>query len=99
MSDTPRTLQAGKRTLDIEWSDGSHDAVPLTMVRERCRCAECTRLRRGRAIVAPNDVSLVDIVPCGGNAVQLVFSDGHARGIFPFSYLRELAKLAATSDD
>ena len=35
------------------------------------------------------------VVPYGPNAVQLHFSDGHARGIFPFDYLRELVETLA----
>jgi DUF971 family protein len=32
--------------------------------------------------------------PVGSYAVQLVFSDGHERGIFPWVYLRELGQPA-----
>jgi DUF971 family protein len=55
-------------------------------------CAQCRSARRkGAAIKADESVSVIDAVPYGPNAVQLVFSDGHSRGIFPFAYLRELA--------
>ncbi len=57
----------------------------------RCRCAECTSIRRsGSEVAAPEDIELLAVVPFGQNAVQMRFSDGHERGIFPFAYLREL---------
>ncbi|RUW64645.1 gamma-butyrobetaine hydroxylase-like domain-containing protein, partial [Mesorhizobium sp. M4B.F.Ca.ET.049.02.1.2] len=31
----------------------------------------------------------------GSYAIRLVFSDGHDRGIYPWSYLREIADSAA----
>jgi DUF971 family protein len=36
------------------------------------------------------DITVLAALPCGPNAVQLQFSDGHDRGIFPFPYLLEL---------
>jgi prepilin-type processing-associated H-X9-DG protein len=38
---------------------------------------------------------VTQIDPLGGYAVNLGFSDGHARGIFPWVYLRDLAREAA----
>jgi DUF971 family protein len=45
--------------------------------------------------VAP-DLRLEGIHPIADKALNLVFSDGHGRGIFPWSYLRELGLPSTT---
>lgn len=87
-------LDGGTRTLEVEWADGTSATLPFQLLRERCRCAECGSARRkGLPVKAGETVTVTEALPCGGGAVQLVFSDGHSRGIFPFAYLRELATL------
>ncbi|SRR5258706_16435438 len=88
-------LRAATRSILIEWSDGVSTNLSHRMLRMQCRCADCLYIRRsGRSIAAQDDIELLAIVPYGPNAVQLRFSDGHERGIFPFPYLRELERLA-----
>ena len=77
--------------LELEWRDNDAGAVPFKTLRARCPCAECRHSRRARAIAVAGEVTLVDVLPYGSNAVQLLFSDGHSRGIYPFTYLRALA--------
>ena len=85
-------LDGGARALEVEWTDGTSAALPFRLLRSRCRCAECSSARRqGLAVAAAETVAVTEALPCGSGAVQLVFSDGHSRGIFPFAYLRELA--------
>ena len=63
-------------------------------LREACRCAECQFKRHhGTPIRGPADVRITAVEPVG-YGVQLVFSDGHARGIYPWAYLAELAAIA-----
>jgi DUF971 family protein len=71
----------------------SHDSlVTLTAERLRlaCKCAHCTRARfdqrfpqnfPGVAILEVNDL---------GYGLNICFSDGHSRGIYPKSYLLDL---------
>ncbi|MNN61889.1 hypothetical protein D3C81_1771500 [compost metagenome] len=44
---------------------------------------------RGAIAVVADDVRL-ERIALQGYGVQLVFSDGHERGIYPWAYLREL---------
>ena len=44
----------------------------------------------GPTIQAAADIAVARVEPMGGYAVHIAFSDGHARGIFPWSYLRAL---------
>jgi DUF971 family protein len=42
---------------------------------------------------APESLRLVRIEPVGEQALNLGFSDGHDRGIYPWAYLRQLGAL------
>ena len=87
-------LNAVAGRLELEWTAGRREAISYPRLRERCMCAQCRRLRQAGAAIAADSVTVSAVVPCGHNAVQLVFSDGHDRGIFPFPYLRTLAQEA-----
>lgn len=82
-------LRPNACSLLIEWSDGASTDLPYRRLRKECRCAGCLSIRRGGAVAAADDIELLAVIPYGPNAVQLRFSDGHARGIYPFTYLRE----------
>ncbi len=79
--------------LRLRWANTAITLDHATL-REACRCAECQFMRHhGTPINAPADVRITAIEPVG-YGVQLVFSDGHARGIYPWAYLAELAAIA-----
>ena len=86
----PVSLELSAAALRVRWADGEA-TLPAATLRARCRCASCQATRlRGHAVEAVADVRLVDARAVGQYALQLVFSDGHERGIFPWGYLREL---------
>ena len=65
--------------------------MPHALLRARCRCAYCTQA--ARAVATPEDCSGVVLTEAHAMAdagLNLVFSDGHRRGIYPWAYLREL---------
>lgn len=80
--------------LAIEWEDGAVSRVPHAVLRECCRCASCVHARRGGHNLKQraSGVMLTDIKPVSDKGLNLVFSDGHDRGIFPWQYLRELGE-------
>lgn len=80
--------------LTIGWDDQREQHLDNTYLRSQCRCAECLsiRLRTGSALPVAPDTRITEIRPVGSYAVQLVFSDGHARGIYPWAYLLELGQ-------
>jgi len=78
--------------LHLTLDTGAAFSLPAERLRAACRCAYCRRAQIDG--VFPNKFSLVTIVrvaPIGHYAVNLEFSDGHARGIYPWSYLAEVA--------
>jgi DUF971 family protein len=98
-SDWPDTisLNGPTGTLDLVW-DGRPAVLSHRALRRSCRCSVCENTRRATNAVlpVPADVKLLKIEPVGPAAVHLVFSDGHARGIYPWTYLKQMAFGPAT---
>lgn len=90
---TPR-----KTALVVVWEDGGRTAITAADLRRHCRCAGCTATReRGKPLAGDAGVTIETVAPVGGYAVNIAFSDGHARGIYPWALLRELARSAPGS--
>ena len=81
-----------RRVVVLVWADDVHAELPHALLRSRCACAQCRQAGREQPSLTAVDVTIEHIEPYGANAVRLAFSDAHARGIFPFEYLRELAR-------
>jgi DUF971 family protein len=78
--------------LRIEWDSGQVALISHARLRAACRCAACRSalLAGGDLPELTSNVHLIEIEPVGWYAVQLVFDDGHDRGIYPWAYLFEL---------
>lgn len=79
--------------LEIRWADGRTSRLPHALLRARCRCAACEQQRRhaGHDPEPGAAVRLADIRPVSDQGLNLVFDDGHGRGIYPWAYLHELS--------
>jgi DUF971 family protein len=68
-------------------------AINAQRLRAACRCADCRRERIDRdADPGTDGTTIADVRLIGDHALNIAFSDGHDRGIYPWSYLRELAR-------
>ena len=83
--------------LAVRFTDGAELYIPLPFLRAHCPCAACqqkldTLAKSGiKAATAWND-SLTAIDVIGGYAIRLSWQDGHATGIYSYSFLRELER-------
>ncbi|WP_298231181.1 DUF971 domain-containing protein [uncultured Azohydromonas sp.] len=84
----PDAIEVHPERLRLQWPDGVAELNAATL-RAACRCGGC---RAGRNTSADAPPRLVGAEPIGLYALQLRFSDGHERGIYPWSLLRELAR-------
>ena len=84
--------------LRLVWAGGDDLALRAGTLRAACRCAWCTRDRVLACFAEPPDtLSLAGVDALGTHGLHLKFSDGHAHGIFPWAYLRQLADDALVS--
>lgn len=79
-----------QRQITLQWSAQETQTIAHARLRGICPCAKCRVLRlQGRIILVDENIQLQAINNMG-YGVQLVFSDGHDRGIYPWAYLYEL---------
>jgi DUF971 family protein len=90
-ADIPLDIVLRPGELLLRWADGQ-TVLGAPALREACRCAECRAATlRGHSPEADGGVRMVGAAPVGQYALQLLFSDGHDRGIYPWELLRRLA--------
>jgi DUF971 family protein len=91
-------LNMQAHTLELVW-DGRQAVLSHRVLRRSCRCSICENTRRALDEVLPvaDDVTLLKIEPLGSAALQLFFSDGHERGIYPWTYLKQMVFGPTTS--
>lgn len=79
-----------QQELVIHWQNGAEHRFNYSQLRAACRCATCRSHKiSGRMMLIDADLQLEKINNLG-QGLQLVFSDGHERGIYPWQYLFEL---------
>lgn len=85
--------------LAVKWDDGSESFISLEQLRRSCPCAGCKgetdilgHLHKGpEQKLTPQAFILNRIIRVGGYAIQPVWADGHATGLYPFELLKRLA--------
>ena len=86
-------VSKGGANLVISDREGAAHAIDAAKLRLACRCAHCTRARiDGKFPERFDDVTITAVNSMGHYGVNITFSDGHARGIYPWSYLADLLK-------
>ena len=98
----PLDIQAIGSELAIKWADGSESFVSLEKLRHSCPCAGCKgevdilgNLHKGPDVpLRPHAFQLMRIANVGTYAIQPIWGDGHASGIYSFEILRRIADAA-----
>jgi DUF971 family protein len=96
----PTDIQAIGNEVAIKWDDGGESFITLEKLRRACPCAGCKgevdvlgNLHKGPdQPLSPKAFQLVRVNPVGGYAVQPVWADGHATGLYAYGYLRRVAE-------
>ena len=96
----PAKLDVDRRTgLTVTWADGTTAFYPVTHLRRLSPSADAKALRdemaRNPLTVLPvarsaAPLTIEDAELVGNYAVRLRFSDGHASGIYSWTYLRSI---------
>ena len=80
-------------SLSMTAPDGQQITLSAEKLRLACKCAHCRRAQfDGRFAQAFPGIAIVEIADLG-YGLNISFSDGHNRGIYPKVYLAELATL------
>jgi DUF971 family protein len=95
----PVDIQQIGGELAIKWDDGSESFIAMEKLRRACPCAGCQgevdilgQLHKGPEVALPRRAfELVSFTRVGGYAIQPVWGDGHATGLFSFDYLKSVA--------
>ncbi len=95
----PVDIQCIGGELAIKWDDGGESFIPLEKLRQCCPCAGCKGEMDVLGKVYKNPerplpataFELIRLTGVGGYAIQPVWADGHATGIYSFDYLLRLA--------
>ena len=78
----------------IEWADGERSVFTAAELRRVCPCAGCVSETTGQRMhdpaTVPDDLEQSNLKLVGNYALDMQFSDGHATGIFTFTFLRGL---------
>lgn len=85
--------------LTITWQDGRESVYPITHLRRLSPSADMRELRKqmqeNPLTILPSSggsgvLTAVDAEMVGNYAIKIIFSDGHATGIYTWDYLREI---------
>lgn len=77
--------------MKIWWQAGSSIEIDFDELRKHCACSFCrAKGRLGKPVEAKTQVT--NVVLMGSTGIQLVFSDGHDRGIYPWGYLQAIGE-------
>ncbi len=80
-------------SLVMKTPDERRVTLSAEQLRLSCKCAHCTRARfEGRLSARCPGIAIVAVTDLG-SGLNIAFSDGHSRGIYPRSYLADLAAL------
>lgn len=85
--------------LDIEWQSGERNFLEARQLWRDCPSAHARRRRLDRPTIVPDaSLRIVSVAPIGLYAINITFSDGHDRGIYPWTLLREFATKPTIAD-
>ena len=87
----------GATALALTWSDCGTCRLGAEALRRASRAAsEIRRQIDGIELAIAPGLHVAAVESIGNYALRLSFSDGHDRGIYPWSYLRELIEQQAS---
>src|SRR5437879_11295961 len=96
----PTDIQQIGDELAIRWEDQSESFVPLEKLRRYCPCAGCkgevdvmgNLYKNPDKPLPPPAFQLRRVAQVGGYAIQPIWGDGHATGLYSFEYVRKVAE-------
>ena len=98
-----KNVRLSQGSVDVEWGDGHISNYDARYLRINCGCAECVDEWSKRSLLdpatLPADIHAEDYLIVGQYAIQLLWSDTHYTGIYPFDLLMDICQCPQCSDD
>ena len=87
-------LAKAKDVLFVAFEDGASFELPAELLRVLSPSAEVQGHSPDQRVTVPGkrNVRIIAVEPVGNYAVKLVFDDGHATGLYTWSYLHNLGR-------
>lgn len=76
----------------IDWDDGVQTRTEFAILRRYCACAWCRQAGRIGQEPEADGCGIQDVSVVGEAGLNIRFSDGHDRGLYPWEYLRSVAE-------
>jgi DUF971 family protein len=93
------TIDQGGRALVARWPGSAEVRIEAAVLWAECPSALGRRRRLdGTHADLPRGLAIVGVKPIGNYAVNIVFSDGHDRGVYPWALLAALAQRPKAED-
>jgi DUF971 family protein len=91
---TSITVHSASRVLEVGFADGKCFRIPFELMRVYSPSAEVQGHGPGQEVLqtGKRTVTVIDIEPVGHYAIKPTFSDGHASGLFTWTYLYHLGE-------
>ena len=88
------TVHSASRVLEVGFTDGNTFRIPFELMRVYSPSAEVQGHGPGQEVLQTGKraVTVIDIEPVGHYAIKPTFSDGHASGLFTWTYLYHLGE-------
>lgn len=89
----PISLKLRRRSqlLEIAWQDGQTSNIGFSDLKKFCACSQCRARKLVGVLKIGESIDIDSIKLMGSTGIQVIFSDGHDKGIFPWIYLRAIA--------
>ncbi len=78
------------KRVEIDWDDGLNTSTDFAEFRRYCACAWCRQQRVIGKTPAVESSVIREISLVGEVGINIAFTDGHDRGLFPWEYLRSI---------
>ncbi len=92
MQPSELSIRDDGRSLYVVWDNGMRSIIPAIALWKNCRSATALRRRLdGAEIKPPAPLAIANVQLVGLYAVNIAFSDGNDRGIYPWPLLTEIA--------
>ena len=89
MQPTEISVAADRASLAITWPDGVRQTLTAPALRQMSRSARSESARlKGWDVPADDSLTIAAVEAVGIYAINITFSDGYAKGIYPWEMLR-----------